>query len=118
MKIRIQSNSVRLRLSRTEVDQIGHGIAITESTQFPSGEFRYILDVHDIGDEILSDYAEGILKISINRTVAGNWSSSQEVGLKSNGQNPISILIEKDFQCLTERGEDESKLFPNPNVNC
>ena len=28
----------------------------------------------------------------------------------------LYVLVEKDWQCLTPRDEDESDLFPNPNA--
>ena len=29
-------------------------------------------------------------------------------------EDKLSILVEKDFKCLTDRSEDESDMFPNP----
>ncbi|MEZ4932033.1 MAG: hypothetical protein R2788_07940 [Saprospiraceae bacterium] len=54
--------------------------------------------------------------------MATDWSRSDEVGLEDDmplgDGNALHILVEKDFKCLTERSEDESDLFPNPNENC
>ena len=51
--------------------------------------------------------------------MADEWANSQKISLENNmsiGNGlALKILIEKDFKCLTERGEDESDLFANPN---
>jgi len=47
------------------------------------------------------------------------WANSERVGLnheqKVNGEASLTIVIEKDFQCLEPRpNEDQSDSFPNP----
>ena len=40
-------------------------------------------------------------------------------GEQSLGDGTLSLLIEKDFKCLTPReGEDEYDGFANPNLTC
>ena len=44
MKLRIRGNTLRLRLTRSEVDLIGQGEIVAEVTPFPDGsQFRYEL---------------------------------------------------------------------------
>ena len=46
---------------------------------------------------------------------AEEWANSDRVSLVNKSENGISVLIEKDFQCLHKRpDEDESQNFPNP----
>ena len=44
MKLRIRGNTLRLRLSRSEVDLVGQGKEVEESTSFPGGgKLQYVL---------------------------------------------------------------------------
>src|SRR5690606_17788217 len=118
MKLRIHKNSIRLRLSQPEVDKIGQGQDITESLEMGLGwknEFSYCLmpmeDCQDIGAE----FEQSALKIYLPKNQAEAWANSDRVGITHVTGNRITILIEKDFQCLHKRpGEDESQNFSHP----
>ena len=44
MKLRIRGNTLRLRLSRNEVDSVARGKEVGESTSFPGGgKLQYVL---------------------------------------------------------------------------
>lgn len=119
MKIRIQGNTVRLRLSQDEVNAIGNLQPVEEKTEFPNSSFVYQLKTHANGSEIQADFSGNKMLISLPETTAQNWANSQEVGVENHRDSKPYILIEKDFQCLTNRPhEDESNLFPNPNLTC
>ncbi|MFT5723636.1 MAG: hypothetical protein ACI9JN_000753 [Bacteroidia bacterium] len=119
MKIRINGDTIRLRLSQTEVAEIGKFNPVAQTTDFGDTQFTYSLDTHITPLPISATYADNHMRISINQNIAALWANSDEVGISSNAAVKPSILIEKDFQCLTVRaGEDESDLFENPNTNC
>ena len=64
-------------------------------------------------------YSEKGIRIEIDQKTVNDWVNTDQVGFEGsfpleNGDK-LSILVEKDFKCLTERIEDESDLFPNPN---
>ncbi|MCB9262417.1 MAG: hypothetical protein H6607_08595 [Flavobacteriales bacterium] len=118
MKLRILDNSIRLRLSQKEVEQIGNGQKVLCETQFGNNSLKYLLKTHTDSVEIQSDFEQNCIVISVNEKLAYHWANSDLVGLQTaNGQTPF-VLIEKDFKCLTERGEDETDLFENPNTTC
>lgn len=116
MKLRIQGNSIRFRLSQTEVRNLGEGIHCIGNLDFPSGNrLSYRLS---IGAKLVCDFSDNLITISLPETAVKAWATTDQVGIKGelnleNGDK-LSILVEKDFQCLTERAEDESDLFPNP----
>jgi hypothetical protein len=119
MKIRILGNRVRLRLSQSEVAQIGQFKSVKESTQFGENTFSYVLSVYSSGSSILSELKDNTITISIPEEMAKTWADSDEVGIQTPGEITPFILIEKDFKCLTVReGEDESDMFYNPNSTC
>ncbi|HUP55871.1 MAG TPA: hypothetical protein VM598_00350 [Bdellovibrionota bacterium] len=122
MKLRIRGNSLRLRLSRSEVAQVGRGQAVRESTAFsPVSRLEYVLETTE-GTELGARFEGGLVRIGVPGSMAREWAASSAVSLKSEqpigGSENLRILIEKDFTCLKPReheSEDESDLFPNPN---
>lgn len=64
--------------------------------------------------------------VVLPRTMVHDWAASDQVSITGRQENAtdegLSLLIEKDFRCLTERlHEDEEDLFPHPKegeVNC
>ena len=118
MKLRIHKNSIRLRLSQIEVDEIGSGQSISE--QLEMGEnaednFTYSLTPVPKNPGITAKFSRGKLSITFPITTAEEWANSDLVSLIHKSENGITVLIEKDFQCLHKRSdEDESQNFPNP----
>ncbi|MEQ9452809.1 MAG: hypothetical protein RJQ07_14600 [Pseudomonadales bacterium] len=122
MKLRILGHSLRLRLTRGEVDALGGGEAVREQTAFPGGNaLHYCLLVGDERGAALSSNDSGVqLSVTVPAAEAQHWATDDtQVGLS--GAQPFSvqgleILIEKDFTCLNPRDSDEElDTFPNPN---
>lgn len=116
MKLRIRGNSIRLRLTQSEVEKIKALETIEEKTEFPNGQnFVYLLSV---SDKLSANFSDGEMVISISERISDNWASSDEVGIYETIGN-LQISIEKDFKCLTPRkGEEDSDTFPHPKENC
>lgn len=124
MKIRILGNSIRLRLSQTEVQHLSEKGKVEEQTQFglaPNSVLIYSI-LRKETPTIHAAYSDNYIQIFLPNQMASDWAASDEVGLENHmplgDGNALHILIEKDFKCLTERSEDESDLFPNPNESC
>lgn len=122
MKIRIHDDSIRLRLNRGEVEQIGRLESVTCATHFPSGDvFSYQLSVSDAGATTTAEFREGGIEVVLSAPQAQQWALSEtEVSIVvdapiANGS--LALLIEKDFECLDPRdGEDQSNRFRNPKA--
>ncbi|GGF49447.1 DUF7009 family protein [Echinicola rosea] len=121
MKLRINNNSIRLRLTQTEVQQVAAGKSITEhllvGRNKPGLEYSLILEGN--AQEVEAIFEDNHLKIILPEALAFAWASTDEVSIRHvqhEGQSYENILlIEKDFQCLHKRpDEDESDNFPNP----
>lgn len=117
MKLRIHKNSIRLRLSQVEVGEVARGNSIHEVVEMGESQenpFGYSLIPLESADKISAAYIRNQINISLPMDQAKEWASTDSVGL--NGMdNKVNILIEKDFQCLHKRpNEDESQNFPNP----
>jgi hypothetical protein len=117
MKLRISGNSIRLRLTRSEVDRFGGTGRVEGSVDFgPVGQkFVYALVRDDRLDAIAAEYHDNVLSVRIPENIAREWAGTDLVGIGSEASAGLGILIEKDFACLTPRqGEDESDMFANP----
>ncbi len=118
MKIRIKGDTIRLRLSQTEVDEIAQLKPVIETTHFAASELRYCLTTHE-KSATQAVFENNQITVYINCDIAKQWASTDQVGIETDSSVTPSVLVEKDFQCLTVReGEDESDLFTNPNTSC
>ena len=124
MKIRILGNSIRLRLTQSEVKNIAEKGKIEERTQFGgmlNSTLIYSLEKKET-TEINADFSNNHIQVVLPEKTADEWANSNQVGIENKIQlsdgSTFRILIEKDFKCLTERGEDESDHFPNPADSC
>lgn len=118
----MHGNSIRLRLSQSEVTNLAEKGLVEEKTDFPNGQnFTYALSAMTETDNLLAEFLNGKIEIKIPKEIAENWANSNEVGIYGTHEN-IQIAVEKDFKCLTIReGEDESDSFPHPRekeINC
>ncbi len=119
MKLRIQGNTIRLRLTMSEVDSFGHTHYIEDKTEFVNSVFHYALNAK-AQDSIVAEFANGKLEVSIPAALAKEWTTTDLVTLHgemetSNGKK-LDILIEKDFKCLDDVMEDQSDHYENPRT--
>jgi hypothetical protein len=122
MKLRIRSNSIRFRLTQSEVAQFGESGYIEEAIDFggsPSSRLIYALTA-TTEDNVASEFEDGKITVSIPSIQVRQWVDSDQVGIETDRNigdgDKLRILIEKDFACAAPRdGEDDSDAFPNPN---
>lgn len=134
MKIRIRANTLRLRLTQSEVQQLASEGLVEEVTPFGESQaLRYAL-LSTETEAITASFVDGRIAVAVPRAQAQQWASDDtQVGMQAemptanngpenyrpdsyrDGQSTLSILIEKDFACLqTRTGEDDKDTFPNP----
>jgi len=120
MKIRFKGNSIRLRLTQSEVKKWAADGVIKEVTSFGNkNSLGYQLMMSE-KSQISASFNDDIISIDIPFTIAQEWCESEQISMESSIANDgtLNILIEKDFVCLTPReGEDESDMYPNPLSN-
>jgi hypothetical protein len=119
MKLRIKGNSIRLRLTQSEIRQVGAGQTVREEVCFATGHFAYALLTDPAIGVPDAGFREGELQVRLPADRAARWAFSDEVGIEERiagrDGHALHLLIEKDFQCLHKRpGEDESDHFKNP----
>jgi hypothetical protein len=119
MKLRIRGNSVRLRVSQSELDELQARGSVADTVRFaPASALTYCLDV-STADTVQADFAERQLRVVLPQAVFERWLAPEQVSITAEqsigGAEVLQILVEKDFACLVPRGgEDDSDTFPNP----
>lgn len=124
MKLRVRGSSLRLRLTRTEVECLaGPEGCVEDSVRFgPQASLTYRIrraEVPAVGASL-----EGTrIDVVVPPATIDAWAKSEEVGFEAEqstgGPEPLRILVEKDWTCLTARaGEEDVDTFPNPNTSC
>ena len=113
MKLRIKGDTIRLRLTQSEVAAVADGDVVLETTSL-SQPFTYALETS--GETIGAAFEGGRMTVNIPLAVAARWAGTEEVSLRGR-EGGVEILVEKDFACLVPReGEDSSDAFPNPQA--
>jgi hypothetical protein len=119
MKLRIRGNSLRLRVSQTELNQIAEQGSAEDSIRFAPGvDWRYGIVV-GAGSAVAARFTADSLTVTVPKASVERWLDPNEVaivGQQSIGDGEtLGILVEKDYTCLAPRaGEDDSDLFANP----
>lgn len=114
MKLRLRSNTVRLRLVRSEVERLAAGETIRETLPTPL-PFHYQVQPGDV-PEMTADFAASTLSVIVPASWSAGWAASDQVGRQAT-VNGIDILIEKDWACTTPRPEESNDgTYPNPTA--
>lgn len=82
MKLRLQGNSVRLRLARSEVERLRETGLVEESVDFGGGDLlAYRLQSRLEQGPVETAFGQGIITVSVSKEAAQAWAGSDEVGL-------------------------------------
>ncbi len=119
MKIRIQADTIRLRLTQTDIDDLGRKGEVEETTHFGDDLFSYSISLKPQIEEPVASFTSGQIAVELPLELGRSWIDSELVGIENKAyisqSEGLKILVEKDFQCLHQRSnEDESDAFPNP----
>jgi hypothetical protein len=119
MKLRIRGNSVRLRISQAELEELSkHGFTEDRACFGPDAELAYRIAVDPDG-EVRAAFSGRQVLVTVPKSLFEHWLAPDQVTIRAEqptgGTETLKILIEKDFACLAPRAdEDDSDLFPNP----
>lgn len=123
MKIRIKGNSIRYRLTQTEIANFGKNGMLEERTEFVNGEsFYYSLQKKEGIGHLEASFSGNRISIFVPEKMASEWTTTEVVGFDTKmniGEGKeLFLLIEKDFVCIDHTFEDQSDNYPNPNKVC
>lgn len=116
MKVRIKDNSVRFRLTQSEVALLGKAGSVSGTTEFIGRSLVYTIE-SSTDEEISVSFIENTIVLKMPEKTVAEWVSTDRVGF--DGQSGlVKVLIEKDFVCIDNSLEDQSDNYPNPNIVC
>ena len=121
MKLRIKGDSLRLRLTRGEVQALADQGVVEDSVRFgPGSALAYRLRRDAQASVLSAAYSPSGIEIRVPERAASDWCATEQVtlaGSQGSGDAELRIVVEKDFACLAPReGEDESDNFPHPET--
>lgn len=112
MKLRIEGNSIRLRVKKSDLNRLHTEGVVHEMVAFIKGfNFHYELKTDETASNIDAVFTHSTITISIPLSIANEWINSETVGLENTLENGLFILIEKDFPCKTRENENKDDTF-------
>ena len=121
MKLRLQFNSIRLRLKRGEVERFMSTGRVKEgicSGSDPAQVFHFVLEATDAVSSPTALVSPGSIVVQVPVAEALKWASTDQIGIEgeqtTDSQVSLRILIEKDFACIDGTEEQNVDTFPNP----
>jgi hypothetical protein len=112
MKLRIKSDSLRYRLTRSDVDTLAKEGYLEDQIDFAGNPLIYSLQLTE-GQEITASYIDNKITISLSHQMVDELLHTEKVGFE-NRDGKLHLLVEKDFICLDEVTEDQTDNYPNP----
>jgi hypothetical protein len=115
MKIRIQGNLLRLRLTQKEVACLGDRGLVESAIRFSPGRaLSYSVASSPDAAEVFANYEGDSIRVVLPRAVATAWAESSRVTIEGSRNSGVQILVEKDFQCLHKPSERDPEAYPHP----
>lgn len=113
MKLRISGDSVRLRLTRSEVARFAASGEVEDAVHFGGGsKLTYALQATDSVEQPRASFSDGRIAVVVSKADAQKWATTDQVGIEGDG-----IVVEKDFQCMHGDKERDADAYPNPLAN-
>jgi len=123
MKLRISGNSLRLRVSRSELARFQARGRIEETihfTAFPDAKLTYALESALQFSPVRVEYAFNEVTVVLSEDQVRIWADEGEVGvyatLEMGPAGSLDVIVEKDFACVDRSDEENSDNFPNPHA--
>jgi len=122
MKLRIKGNSLRLRISKSEMVTLVEAGIIEDTIHFstaPEARLTYALQHVAAGPDIRLEYLPQRVEVVLSTEAVKRWASNNEVGIYgtvATAADPLELLVEKDYACLDGDNPLDEDAFPNPNA--
>jgi len=119
MKLRLKGNSLRARLTRTEVLRLAANGNLESQTDFGHATFTFSVVLGESHQPLSASIHPYAVVLHALKSLVEQWAASDQVGLYGEqsitGGHNLTIALEKDFRCLDPRlDEDESDHFDHP----
>jgi hypothetical protein len=119
VKLRIQRNSLRLRVSQSELARFVECGFLEETIYFcAESGFTYALVRDDSRRSVGVESSAMSVIVTLPEAEVRTWSQTEQVGIAGEvdfgPRGILAVLVEKDFACLDRSGEENADTFPNP----
>jgi len=123
MKLRIKGNSLRLRVSPSEMSRLLLNGRVEETIYFGAesdARLTYALMTHTSPaiDSMTVCHLPQEIAVQIPVAHAHAWADGEQIGIYAaidTGAGKIEIAVEKDFSCLDKSEDENQDTYPNPN---
>ena len=112
MKLRIKNNSLRYRLTKSDVAQLSENGFLEDQVDFAGQAFTYALQL-TYDSQLSATLTNNTITLFAPRFMIDELVETAKVGFENNS-GTLSLLLEKDFTCLDNVAEDQSDNYPNP----
>jgi hypothetical protein len=123
MKLRIKGDSLRFRVSRSELEKLLGGKRIEDTIHFtaaPDARLTYALESTQQSDSLRIQYEPQSVTVFLSEEQAKSWGKEGEVGIYTSVEigeaGSLEVIVEKDFACLDRGGEENVDTFANPHA--
>jgi hypothetical protein len=114
MKLRIQDNSLRLRLTKKEVARLGDQGSVESAIRFSEDRaLNYSVSVLAGAEGVSVRYEGDSIRVFLPGKMASAWAASDEVTIEA-FDSGVQIRVEKDFQCLHRSAGSDPDSYPHP----
>ena len=120
MKLRIKGNSLRLRISPSDMTRLIQSGRVEETIYFGAGDdarLTYALEHSPQTATTTLRYAPQEVTVVVASREAYQWAESHNVGLyggTNTTHGPLELSVEKDYACLDKNDAANADTFPNP----
>jgi hypothetical protein len=112
MKIRIKGNSLRYRLTKSDMYRLSHEGYLEDKTDFGDRQLVYVIQKTN-DNELSAFFNENVICLQVPEKIINELDSTDLTGFEGK-QGNLYLLVEKDFTCLDNVNEDQSDNYPNP----
>lgn len=121
MKLRTASQSIRLRLSQQDLARLLNSGQCLERIGFPGGNaLEYGIWLSDSEAQVSVSFENDCIAVILPAGLAQPWLETEQEGIytelpaAAERGGRLSLVIEKDFQCLHRDGEAGRDNFSHP----
>jgi hypothetical protein len=116
MKLRFDSQSIRLRVRKSDVEKLTQEHFVEEVVHFPTASLVFRLEISPTNADIACEFYDGNIVVRLPALQASEWILSENVGIY--GSLPtaqkdvvLAVLVEKDFPCRHNSAADNADTY-------
>ncbi len=115
MKLRIQGNSLRLRLTQPEVSELAGQGRVESRIEFaPRHSLTYAVESSPQAPSVSAHFRDNAIVVTVPATTVKDWAEGEQITIEGAQSANFQVLVEKDFQCLHKPEKRDPDAYPHP----